>query len=141
MAPPRKKIDLLVVKQLASIGCPATEIAAELGVNVRTIERQYAAILKAGLERRNARIRKTLFQQAMTGNTAILIFLAKVWLHMKDESESALTVNHLSITIGAPEAKAIEAEAKPVREKIEGMFKQYRPPQLGNGNANDDTSA
>ena len=49
---------------------------------------------------------------------------------------NSYTQNNLSISINSAEAKTIEAEARPVREKIEGMFKAYRP-QLGNGNGDD----
>jgi hypothetical protein len=42
------------------------------------------------------------------------------------------TVNTLSISISADEAKQIEAQAAPIREKVREMFVAYRP-SLGNG--------
>lgn len=53
------------------------------------------------------------------------------------------TQNNLSINISKADAKEIESEAAPVRTKIEGMFKAYRP-QIGNGNGgekHDDASS
>ena len=42
------------------------------------------------------------------------------------------TVNALSITISSEEAKQIEAEAAPVRQKVREMMAEYRR-GLGNG--------
>jgi hypothetical protein len=44
------------------------------------------------------------------------------------------TVNALSITITPEEAKQIEAQAAPCRERVKEMFEAYRPNQ-GNGEA------
>jgi len=35
--------------------------------------------------------------------------------------------NNLSINISGQDAKAIEAQAKPIREEVTQMFEQYRP--------------
>ena len=43
------------------------------------------------------------------------------------------TVNALSITITAGEAKQIEQVAEPVRQSVKAMFAKYKPAQLGNG--------
>jgi hypothetical protein len=45
---------------------------------------------------------------------------------------NSYTQNNLSINISGQEAKQIEAEAKPVRDAVAGMFQQYRS---GNGNS------
>jgi hypothetical protein len=47
---------------------------------------------------------------------------------------STYNQNNLSINISAPEAKSIEAEAKPVREAVADMFHKYRP---AGSNGND----
>ena len=49
---------------------------------------------------------------------------------------SSYTQNNLSINISASDAKQIEKDASPIRSKIEGMFKAYRP-ELGNGNGHE----
>lgn len=51
---------------------------------------------------------------------------------------NSYTQNNLTINLTSSEAKEIEKEANPVREKITGLFKQYRP-ELGNGNGHDKT--
>lgn len=43
------------------------------------------------------------------------------------------TQNNLTVSVTSGDAKTIEAEAKPIRAKIEEVFKQYRP----NGNQTD----
>jgi hypothetical protein len=47
--------------------------------------------------------------------------------------QNNVTENHLSITISSQEAKQIEAQAEPVREKVRKMVAAYR---LGQGNGN-----
>ena len=42
---PRIKLDIEILKNLASIGCPTYEIASVLGVSARTLERNYAEII------------------------------------------------------------------------------------------------
>ena len=46
--------------------------------------------------------------------------------------QSSYTQNNLSVQITSGDAKTIEAEAKPIRTKIEEVFKQYRPQPNGN---------
>ena len=46
---------------------------------------------------------------------------------------NSYTQNSLSLTISGPELKEIEADAKPVREKVSKMLEHYRE-SLGNGN-------
>jgi hypothetical protein len=41
--------------------------------------------------------------------------------------------NNLTISISSQDAKSIEAQARPIRDEVAGMFEKYRP-QLGNGN-------
>jgi hypothetical protein len=48
--------------------------------------------------------------------------------------QNNVTQNFLSISISGTEAKAIEAEAAPIRESVAQMFSKYRPAVLGNGN-------
>lgn len=40
---------------------------------------------------------------------------------------NSYTQNNLTVQIAGSEAKTIEAEAKPIRSKVEELFKQYRP--------------
>ena len=46
---------------------------------------------------------------------------------------NSFTQNNLSITISGDEAKAIEADANPVRASVKAMFDKYRP--NGNGHS------
>jgi len=48
--------------------------------------------------------------------------------------QNNFTQNNLSIHITNAEARAIEAEASPVRNKVKEMFAQYRPALPSNGN-------
>jgi hypothetical protein len=46
---------------------------------------------------------------------------------------NSVTQNFLSISISGSEAKSIEAEAGPIRERVAQMISQYRPTAFGNG--------
>ncbi len=45
--------------------------------------------------------------------------------------------NNLTINISSQDAKAIEAQAKPIRDEVSSMFEQYRP-QLDNANGDNE---
>src|SRR5260221_473527 len=66
---PRAEIDFMRVEELASVGLSAEQIAAELNVHQRTIERNFAAVLKKGRHKRNSRLQLKLYREAMNGNT------------------------------------------------------------------------
>jgi hypothetical protein len=51
-----------------------------------------------------------------------------------------LTQNNLTITISPEEAREIEAEAVPVREKVRALFEEYQQRRGGQGNGNGDGS-
>jgi hypothetical protein len=46
-------------------------------------------------------------------------------------NNNTLTQNYLSISITGEQARAIEAEARPSRERVAKMFEQYRPQDFG----------
>jgi hypothetical protein len=97
MAPPIKyHLNPNQIADYAAMGCSAEEIAimvtpeeeANLGHSIdhTTLERRYTPALKAGRGRMKGKLRSQLFAQAMNGNTAILIFLAKTVLGMREKS-------------------------------------------------------
>jgi hypothetical protein len=57
-----------------------------------TIERRFAAGLKNGRKHAHGRLQVKLFQAAMDGNIAVMIFLAKNWLGMTDRPETVVNV-------------------------------------------------
>lgn len=81
-------------EKLATIGCSNEDIAWMLEIHPSTFYRwvdKYPELkdaLKRGLSSRNTRLRKAMFEKAISqGSTAMQIFLAKNWLGMTDRQE------------------------------------------------------
>jgi hypothetical protein len=108
MGRPQKPIDAEAVAKLASMGLSAELIAAYMDVSHHTIERRFGPTLKRGREKRNARLQIKLVQEAMAGNTAVMIFLAKNWLGMTDRPEVVVNVQQNAALGGIPEDRLLQ---------------------------------
>jgi DNA-binding CsgD family transcriptional regulator len=119
MARPRKVIDVDKLELLASVGCPANEIAAELDCSERTINSRFHTHLKKGHERCKTRIRSKLFKEAMAGNTAALIFLGKAVCGLRENDPgTTVTVNAIQ------NANAVDGPG--VKERLAKMHEYIR---------------
>jgi hypothetical protein len=83
------RIDLKELEKLSSLHCTDEEIAGFFDVNVRTIERRkkkpaFAEAMERGRAKGKLSLRRTLFAQALSGNTAAGIFLSKNHLGYRD---------------------------------------------------------
>ena len=135
------EIDLDKVERLSMLGCSADEIAAELGVSERTIWRRCGAILARGTKRSHVRLRSALMKYALAGNPALLVFLAKSVLGLREprDDDGFVLQNNLVITISQSETRQIEAAAEPVRHSVREMFARYKPlPSNGDAKPNED---
>jgi hypothetical protein len=86
---PRKKIDTEQLKKMAAIGLSVPEMAAVLECSPDTLQRRCAKIIEAGRHRRNASLRRKQYEQAVSGNTTMLIWLGKQYLDQSDKRELA----------------------------------------------------
>jgi hypothetical protein len=103
MGRPRAQIDPLKVEAIAAIGCPPNEIAAELGCGEMTIHRRFGTVVKKGHEKCKTRIRSKLFKEAMGGNMAALIFLAKAVCGLREHDPATnITVTASANANGEP---------------------------------------
>jgi hypothetical protein len=89
MPRPKSEIDLDQLEKLCAMQCTDQEIAAHLGVSIRTIERRRKeASFREAMERGKAKgrisVRRNLFKLATNGNLGANIFLAKNLLGYKD---------------------------------------------------------
>lgn len=80
MARPQIEIDEELVKKLATIQCTVSEIASMCGCSKDTLERRFAATIKEGREKGLTSLKRKLFETALNGNVATMIFLAKTQL-------------------------------------------------------------
>jgi hypothetical protein len=89
MARPRKKIDLGELEKLYQLQCTEKEVAAFLGISVKTLERRrqiskFAEAMEAAKAKGRVSVRRMLFALAAKGNVAAAIFLAKNTIGYKD---------------------------------------------------------
>ena len=114
MPRPKVKIDLGELEKLCSMQCTDQEIAAFLGVSVRTIERRrkssgFQEVMDLARAKGRVSVRRNLFKLAAAGNVAAVIFLAKNLIGYKDVVTNEMTgLNGGPIAIGpAPEMEQL----------------------------------
>src|ERR1017187_3427746 len=94
-------IDLGELEKLCSLQCTDEDVAGVFGVKGRTIERRrqrepaFAAAMGRGRAKGRVSMRRGLHVQALKGNTAALIFLAKNVLDYRDaRNAGAIPINN-----------------------------------------------
>jgi len=99
---PRIVIDIEILKNLASIGCPDYEIASVLNISAKTLKRNYADIVEQFKEKGKASLRKKMWDKAVKkDNTHMQIWLSKNYLGMKDRTQTESIVEPLPLIIDA----------------------------------------
>ena len=99
---PKAKVDVDILKNLASIGCPTYEIASVLNVSARTLKRNFAEIIDQYKERGKASLRKKMYDKAVKkDNTMMQIFLSKNYLGMSDKVQQTNVTEPLPLIIEA----------------------------------------
>ena len=99
---PKIVVDIEILKNLASIGCPTYEIASVMGVSARTLKRNYADIIEQFREKGKASLRKKMWDKAVKkDNTNMQIWLSKNYLGMKDRTQPESVVEPLPLIIDA----------------------------------------
>ena len=99
---PRIVVDIEILKNLASIGCPDYEIASVLNISAKTLKRNYADIIEQFKEKGKASLRKKMLDKAVKkDNTHMQIWLSKNYLGMKDRTQTESIVEPLPLIIDA----------------------------------------
>lgn len=136
------------IAELFFLAFTDAQVALYIGINERTIRRYRAgnlcpAIRKAEIAR-EIKYRKKIWDGL--GNwCGASWFLERKYPQQFAKPEIQLNwgntynQNNLSINITSQDAKAIEAEAKPVRDSVNQMYQKYRP-TLGNGKIDEVSS-
>lgn len=105
---PKIVVDIEILKNLASIGCPDYEIASVLNISAKTLKRNYADIVEQFKEKGKASLRKKMWDKAVKkDNTHMQIWLSKNYLNMKDRTQTESINEPLPLII---DAKAEEIE-------------------------------
>lgn len=121
--PARKEIDLVLVRDLASIGCTYSEMAMVLGCSEKWIVEQkqnnpaFAIALEEGEGEIKQSLRRAQLDEAINGrNASLLIWLGKQYLGQTDKQDIN-TTKTISITVqkaadelrGVPKAQILAA--------------------------------
>ena len=99
---PKAEVDVEILKNLASIGCPTYEIASVMNVSARTLKRNFAEIIEQNREKGKASLRKKMYDKAVKkDNTMMQIFLSKNMLGMSDKVQQTNVTEPLPLIIEA----------------------------------------
>lgn len=83
---PRFVIDHALAEKLAAIQATQEEIASVLGCSVDTLlrDKKFCEIHKAGINKGRMSLRRLQWAAANKGNTTMLVWLGKQYLHQRD---------------------------------------------------------
>lgn len=86
---PKKVIDYELVERLSMIQCTQAEIASSLKIAVRTLQNddKFMRIYKNGIDNGRKSLRRMQWDAAKKGNTTMLVWLGKQYLHQSDKIE------------------------------------------------------
>lgn len=94
MARPHKVVDLDAIEKLAAINCSVAEIGAVVGLDRRTLQRRYAALIEKGRETGKSSLKRKMWKIAMDNeNVTMCIWLSKQMLGYTDKVEQKQHVN------------------------------------------------
>jgi len=77
------------VFKLAALGCTDKEIALWFDIAYETLRYNFSDIIAKGRQEMKTALRNAMFKNAMSGNAALQIFLAKNMLGMSDNPNSS----------------------------------------------------
>ena len=133
MARPKLKIDLSELDKLCTMQCTDKEVAAFLGISVKTLERRkqiknFADAMENAKSKGRVSVRRMLFSLGLKGNVAAAIFLAKNYLGMKDYVANEMSgPNGAPIQIGpAPEMEQLTDDELKQLATVVGKLQQPR---------------
>jgi hypothetical protein len=90
-----------LVRSLAGIGVPHADIAILVGVTRPTLSKYYREDMEKGMAEANAKVAKTLFERAVSGDLGAAIFWAKARMGWREKHEISVNHEH-SFVIRAP---------------------------------------
>lgn len=72
------------VYKLAALGCTDKEISIWFDIPYETLRYNFSDIMEKGRQEMKTSLRRAMLKNALNGNAALQIFLAKNWLGMQD---------------------------------------------------------
>jgi hypothetical protein len=100
---PLKEIDAELVGKLASIHCTKREIASIVGCHIQTLDHdRFTDILQKGQDEGKMSLKRKMFEVALKGNCAMLIWLSKQHLGMRDKQPDEVQQLNYTVVINEP---------------------------------------
>jgi hypothetical protein len=91
-----------LVRSLAGIGVPQDDIAILVEITKPTLHKYYREEMDKGMAEANAKVAKTLFERAVSGDLGAAIFWAKARMGWREKHEISVNHEH-AFVIRAPE--------------------------------------
>jgi hypothetical protein len=132
---PKKQIDTRQVQRLACVALSPAQIATILDANEKTIERNFGTVIKKSREKLCHQLRYKIYERAMAGDTACLIFAGKVLAGLKEPRDDAVNVQ--VNTIAANNVFAVTDQAKKHFAEIDQLVRREAALQQSNGEASE----
>lgn len=80
-----------LVETSSGLGLPHESIAALIGIDDKTLRKHYREELDIGKAKANGQIAKTLYQKALSGDTASLIWWTKAQMRWSETVKNEVT--------------------------------------------------
>ena len=108
-------IDLVELEELCSIHCTDEELAAFVGVSVRTIEArrkipEFAEVMKRGNAKGSISLRRAQMKLVEKGNAPMTIWMGKQWLGQRDVTP---------IEVSGPNGKPVKISWEAIHEILD----------------------
>lgn len=110
------------VEVLAGFGVPQHQIAVLLGCDPKTLRKHFEHELTVGDAKATAKIAQTLFNKAVAGDTASLIFWLKARAGWREVAK---------VELSGPGGGPMQVETAAVRERIIARLTRLAPPDEG----------
>jgi hypothetical protein len=83
--------DRAVVKAMSAFGASPKDIGAVIGMSERSVQRKFRGELRTGYIEANAKVARTIYEQAIAGNMTAAIFWAKCRMGWRDVNRTEIT--------------------------------------------------
>lgn len=97
------------IRELASLGLTDEKIALLARCSARTLQRRFGGALKEGRVTTERNLRRALIEQALSGNTAALIFACKTLAGLREKERDDPAAVRIEIVESPPAPPVIDA--------------------------------
>jgi hypothetical protein len=141
MARPRKQIDPDKVETLAADGCTAEEIGALLDAKKTTISSRFRIPFQKGHQKLRHTLKRQLVKQALSGNTAALIFANKVYCDLRETPDTTINVSATAVGGQVIFSEETKKQLEEFHVKLQQRVYKRTYPQESVPNGNGESSA